>query len=330
MRKVISAIAVALIALTSASCASQTANQSDGSESSAAATAASQAGTRTVTHSNGTVEIPAAPQRIVSTSVVLTGTLLALDAPVVGSGGSKPNAPGLDSHGWFTHWASVAEERGVESLYTSGNLDLEAIQAADPDVIIVSANGGDSQVEQYDQLTAIAPTIVVDYNSQGWEAVTSELGEMLGLSEKADALLAEFDALVTESKAKIQAPEQPINIAVYSGDGGLAVGLPTAPQALLLEKLGITVADPGVEAEGDRKDFAFTSDEQAVQALTSQNLLLVGNDQNDVETLLKDARFASLPSVQANQVKPLGLASFKLDFYAAQDLVKHALAAYPK
>ncbi|MFR4189711.1 MAG: Fe2+-enterobactin ABC transporter substrate-binding protein, partial [Corynebacterium variabile] len=35
------------------------------------------------------VEIPAKPEKIVSTSVTLTGTLLAVDAPVIASGGAK-------------------------------------------------------------------------------------------------------------------------------------------------------------------------------------------------------------------------------------------------
>lgn len=49
---------------------------------------------RTITHPLGTTTIEAQPTKIVSTSVVLTGTLLALDAPVIGSGASAPNTTG--------------------------------------------------------------------------------------------------------------------------------------------------------------------------------------------------------------------------------------------
>lgn len=326
MRKILAALAAASV-LFVGGCGS---SSGDGSTPAASSSAPEAATKRTVQHANGTAEVPERPQRIVSTSVVLTGTLLALDAPVVGSGGSQPDAPGLDSHGWFTHWSSIAEERGVESLYTSGNLDTETILAANPDVIIVSATGGDSAIDSYDQLNQIAPTLVIDYNSQDWEAVTRQVADLLNLTEKAEGVLTEFDTFAAEAQAKIQAPAAPVNIAVYNGEQGLSVGLPTAPQALILQKLGISVADTGVEPEAGRKDFAFTSPEQAVTYLKADEMLLVGNEQSDVDTLLQDERFATIPSVQAKQVKPLGLASFKLDYYAAKDLVDNAVAAYPK
>ena len=83
----------------------------------------------------------AAPKRIVSTSVVLTGTLLALDAPVVGSGASKPGAEGFDDSGFFTHWSQVAKERGVNGLYTNSELNIEAVTAEKPDLIIIASTG---------------------------------------------------------------------------------------------------------------------------------------------------------------------------------------------
>lgn len=46
---------------------------------------------RQVTDSYGTHTLPSQPLRIVSTSVTLTGSLLAIDAPVVASGATTPN-----------------------------------------------------------------------------------------------------------------------------------------------------------------------------------------------------------------------------------------------
>ena len=45
------------------------------------------------------------PQRIVSTSVTITGTLLAIDAPVVASGATSPNPLVADKQGFFTQWS---------------------------------------------------------------------------------------------------------------------------------------------------------------------------------------------------------------------------------
>ncbi|MDO4260192.1 MAG: Fe2+-enterobactin ABC transporter substrate-binding protein [Actinomycetaceae bacterium] len=299
------------------------------SAASADAPASAPAGPYTFTDDNGaTVEFKAQPTKIVSTSVTLTGTLLAIDAKVIGSGGSKPDGPGLDSNGWFKHWAPTATERGVQSLYTNQKVDLEAIMAAQPDLIIVSKTGGDSAMDQYEQLKGIAPTVVIDYNSTDWRTATQRVAEAVGAPQKAEKLLADFDVKVAETKAAIKAPAQPVNIAVYDAQKGLSVGMPTAPQALVLKDLGITVQDTGVAPEEGRKDFAFTSPEQALQALKQDILLLVGNDDANKDALLADANFAQLPAVQSKKVYALGEASFKLDYFAAVDLVDHVKKAF--
>lgn len=283
-----------------------------------------------VDDTDATVEVPAHLSRVVSTSVTLTGTLLAIDAPVVGSGGSRPNATGLDEHGWFSHWSKIAGERGVQSLYTDQKVDLESIMAAKPELIVVSKTGGDSAMDQYEQLRQIAPTVVIDYNSSDWRSVTKRVGEAVGKSAESEAILTSYDEKVAEVKDAIAAPAQPVDLGVYSGDGGLAIGLPTAPQAQVLAEVGITVHDTGVQGEKGRKDFAFSTKEQAVQALRQDTLLLVGNSEKDKEALLKDPAFAELPAVKSGTIVVLGDASFKLDYYAALDMLAHVKTAFAK
>src|SRR5690606_29645295 len=66
---------------------------------------------RSFGNADGSVtEIPAQPQRILSTSVTITGTLLAVDAPVVASGSAGNGT-------FFAQWAELAEERGVENAW---------------------------------------------------------------------------------------------------------------------------------------------------------------------------------------------------------------------
>ena len=104
--------------------------------------------------------------------MVLTGTLLALDAPVVGSGASKPGAEGFDDVGFFSHWSATAKERGVKALYANSKLDIEAVTAEKPDLIIIASTGGDSTKDDYDSLSRIAPTVAINYNSESWQTVT--------------------------------------------------------------------------------------------------------------------------------------------------------------
>ncbi len=112
---------------------------------------------RQVTDSYGTHTLPSQPLRIVSTSVTLTGSLLAIDAPVVASGATTPNNRVADSQG-----LSASVERGRQSPQAGTAVHrrtkrAEAVAAQMPDLILVSATGGDSALPLYDQLKTIAP-----------------------------------------------------------------------------------------------------------------------------------------------------------------------------
>lgn len=285
---------------------------------------------RTIEHELGTAEIASAPQAIVSTSVVLTGSLLAIGAPVIGSGGTAPNIPSTDANGFFTHWSEVADERGVEGLYSNSELDLEAVQAAGADLIIISPVGGDSTADQFDQLDQIATTVAVDYNSHTWEDVTTTLGEILGLEDAAAKALEDYAAQLAAIKEQITPPEEPVQVIAYQGEHGAAYALPDGPHARLLAELGITVADlpEGMEAEEDRGDVAFVSTEAAVANLTASDVLLMTADEDTLASIQADPLYANIPAMTDGRLVPLGLPSFKLDYYSALDTAEHVKAAY--
>ncbi len=110
---------------------------------SAAAAASPAAWPRTIDTPRGPLTLTQPPTRIVSTSVTLTGTLLTIEAPVIGSGATSANSAVADGQGFFRQWSEVARTRGVQSLY-QGEADAEAIAAADPDLVVVAGTGGDS------------------------------------------------------------------------------------------------------------------------------------------------------------------------------------------
>lgn len=89
---------------------------------------------RAVTDSYGTHTLPSQPLRIVSTSVTLTGSLLAIDAPVVASGATTPNNRVADSRGFLRQWSEVAKARKLARLYI-GEPSAEAVAAQMPDLI---------------------------------------------------------------------------------------------------------------------------------------------------------------------------------------------------
>jgi iron complex transport system substrate-binding protein len=285
---------------------------------------------RTIEHEKGSTEIPSAPQRIVSTSVVLTGSLLAIDAPVFGSGGTAPNVPGTDEDGYFEQWGDIARERGVKALYDNSELDLEAVQAAAPDLIIISSIGGDSTADQYDQLAEIAPTIALDYNSTPWEEVTTTLGGIVGREEQAKKALADYEKAMAKLADEITPPAEPVQAIAYQGESGAAFALSDGPHAKLLAELGITVADlpDGAKVEEGRGDVAFLSPEAAVTGLTAKDVLLIDGDDDTLAAMTKDPLYKEVPAMQGGTITPLGHPSFKLDYFAALDMAEHVRDAY--
>ena len=107
---------------------------------------------RQITDSRGTHTLESQPQRIVSTSVTLTGSLLAIDAPVIASGATTPNNRVADDQGFLRQWSKVAKERKLQRLYI-GEPSAEAVAAQMPDLILISATGGG---ERANQITAAA------------------------------------------------------------------------------------------------------------------------------------------------------------------------------
>ena len=108
------AVLAAVVALALAGC-SNSSGSDTGTEGTQKTSGATEGWPRTVDHGGRSTEITAKPTRIVSTSPSLTGTLLAIGAPVVASAATTPSGM-TDDQGFFSQWSGVAADRGVEVL----------------------------------------------------------------------------------------------------------------------------------------------------------------------------------------------------------------------
>ncbi|WIY83583.1 Fe2+-enterobactin ABC transporter substrate-binding protein [Propionimicrobium sp. PCR01-08-3] len=273
-------------------------------------------------YDGSTTEIPAQPERIVSTSVTLTGGLLSFDAPVVASAGAANGT-------FFAQWAGVAEEKGVETLWAAGSPDIESVIAAEPDLIVVSSSGADSLEDNLSDLQAIAPTIVVDYGDGTWQDSTGKLAAAAGMTEQAEATIAGFEAHVQEVAGEITVPEGSANIISYNGPGqNNQIGREVGPHAQLLEELGFTIEDPNPEWHtqegGLRNDFVVASYENLTE-LTAETTFILSQDNEGAKAFLEDASLANVPSVADGQVYGLGKNSFRIDYYSATEIVDSIL-----
>jgi len=283
---------------------------------------------RTLQTTNGPVTLTAPPQRIVSTSVTLTGTLLAINAPVIASGATSPNTTVADKQGFFRQWGDVAAQRKVIPLYIT-EPNAEAIAAEEPDLIIIAATGGDSALKLYEQLKTIAPTLVIDYGDKSWEALAEQLGEATGHKADAQQRIAEFKQRLQQVKQRITLPPQPVSALVYFPDGsGANLWTAESAQGQLLTELGFQLATlpNGLQAStsmGKRHDITQLSGENLPDGLNGQSLLLFSADESIIPKVESNSLLSHVPAVQQKRLYAMGNDTFRLDYYSANNMLDH-------
>lgn len=288
---------------------------------------------RQVTDSRGVHTLESKPTRIVSTSVTLTGSLLAIDAPVVASGATTPNNRVADGQGFLRQWGDIAKQRKVARLYI-GEPSAEAVAAQMPDLILISATGGDSALALYDQLSAIAPTLIINYDDKSWQALLTQLGTITGHEKQAAGRIAAFDTQLAQVKQQMTLPTQPVNAIVYTAAAHSAnLWTAESAQGKLLHQLGFTLADlpAGLQtstSQGKRHDIIQLGGENLATGLNGEGLFVFAGDEKDVAAIYANPLLAHLPSVKNKRVWALGTETFRLDYYSAMLVLQRLEAIF--
>ncbi|HJD71756.1 Fe2+-enterobactin ABC transporter substrate-binding protein [Enterobacter roggenkampii] len=288
---------------------------------------------RQVTDSRGVHTLESKPTRIVSTSVTLTGSLLAIDAPVVASGATTPNNRVADGQGFLRQWGDIAKQRKVARLYI-GEPSAEAVAAQMPDLILISATGGDSALALYDQLSAIAPTLIINYDDKSWQALLTQLGAITGHEKQAAERIAAFDKQLVQVKQQMTLPPQPVNAIVYTAAAHSAnLWTAESAQGKLLHQLGFTLADlpAGLQtstSQGKRHDIIQLGGENLATGLNGEGLFVFAGDEKDVAAIYANPLLAHLPSVKNKRVWALGTETFRLDYYSAMLVLQRLNAMF--
>ena len=141
--------------------------------------------TRTVETVKGEVEIPANPQRIVDVSGS-SEELVLLGHTVVGTA----NVDSYDTENVPAYMKEQLGDAKVVGHSMMETMDVEAILACEPDLIIMSTR----QEQIYDELKEIAPTVMLEDQSNDWEDKLEDVAEIFGQEEEAEAWLDAYYA----------------------------------------------------------------------------------------------------------------------------------------
>lgn len=282
--------------------------------------------TRTVETAKGPVVLTHLPTRIVSTSITITGTLLAINAPVIASGATVPDTTVADHQGFFTQWSDVAQAKKLVPMYQT-EPNAEAVAGMNPDLIIISATGGDSALKLYEQLSAIAPTLVINYDDKSWQELAIVLGQATGHEADAQQIIEKFNNRINEVKQNITLPPQPTSAFVYQAAGSTAnLWTESSAQGKLLQELGFTLAEvpDAVKVNtsmGHRKDIIQLGGEKLAEGLNGETILLFSGDQPAIDALKSNKFLAHIPAIEHDRVYAAGYDTFRLDYYSASHLL---------
>lgn len=256
----------------------------------------------TIPHAFGETTIEAAPERVVTWGWGSADAAIALGVVPVAI---PSQSYGGDADGVLPWIRETLEEQGTEIptvLPESEEPPYEEIAAATPDVILAPYSG--ITQEQYDLLSAIAPTVA--YPGEAWATPWQEtiqiVGTALGKDAEATALLEEIDAELAAQAAEHPVLEGKTVAMVWDTAGTFYVYKPADPRVAATLALGLESA-PAVEelANGD-ETFYYTLSREQLDRLESDILVSFSDTQELSDAFLASGPAKLLPQVAADTV----------------------------
>ncbi|WP_332689979.1 ABC transporter substrate-binding protein [Devosia sp.] len=250
---------------------------------------------REVIHSMGTADVPDAPQRVVVLTNEGTEALLAVGITPVGAVRSWLGDP------WYDHIA--VQMADVTVLGEESAVDLELLAALEPDLII----GTMIRHEKiYEQLSAIAPTVISERLRGDWKVNMALYAEAVGKTAEAEAAFAAYDARVAAISDQLgEAKAEQISLVRFMS-GRTRIYLKDTFAGTVLGQIGF--ARP---TNQDRDEFADEVTKERIPEFGGDRLFYYVYETGDgaadsaAAEWMADPLWAALPVVQAGKAQPV-------------------------
>ncbi|MFI5745958.1 ABC transporter substrate-binding protein [Streptomyces sp. NPDC051644] len=156
------------------------------------------AGTHTVKTAMGDVKVPVHPQRVVVLDSGELDSALTLGVQPVGATHSATE----DS---FPTYLPESRTKGIKEVGEIANPNMETVASLKPDLILTSkVRDGD----RYEQLSAIAPTVMTESTGTAWKENFRTHADALGKQAEAKKVIAEYNAHVADVTEAIGGKEK--------------------------------------------------------------------------------------------------------------------------
>lgn len=161
--------------------------------------------TRSFAASNGTFDIPVAPQRIVALNdQIVALPLYELGAPIVGSAGRTDADGNHFLRGGMDTLGIDYANTDIQYIGGFNGLDVEAIAALQPDLII---GGPYTDPAVAEQLQTVAPTLLINNNELGIIETMRTFADITGKTGDFEQRLQRYKDNVARTRAFIDTPE---------------------------------------------------------------------------------------------------------------------------
>lgn len=258
---------------------------------------AAPAAEREVQTDKGPVKVPAAPAKVVCADYYGAFAVVDLGLIPVGVGGG-----GYEGTGAF--YGDKLQAVPVTGDYTEP--DVEKIAAAGPDLILRTIDTPDAL---YQQLSAIAPTVVISFQQLSLLDVANRLGDVLGRTTEAQALLTQYEqktAAVKTKHAQTLAKYSFSFVQVATETAFWTLG-PAWTDTTVLLACGVQLAEPSKSQTEQTREYSF----EQINILEPSGALLIPAGPDGVTASPDNAAMTdldlwkNLSAVKAGRVYPI-------------------------
>lgn len=244
MKKFLSLLAVAVLAIVLVACGND-----EGENATDEGKEDTNVETVSVTHEldDEAVEVKKNPENVVVFDFGSLDTMAAL--------GLEENIVGLPQATVPAYLKQFKDEK-YQNLGSLKEPDFEAIHAAKPELIIISAR----QAELYDQFKEIAPTIYLnmEYENtlESFESNVHTIAEIFDKEDEAKAELAKVEEKIATVKEKAEASDEK-GLIVLGTEGKVSAYGPASRFGLVHDVLGVTPADENIESSRHGQSITY-------------------------------------------------------------------------
>lgn len=257
----------------------------------AAETELQEAETVTVTDVRGEAEIPAEPERIVDLSGN-SDILSILGYKVVGTA----NSDAYDYTKFPTYLEEVLEGAEILGYSMQDTMDIEAVMNVNPDLIIIST----VQEKMYEQLSEIAPTVMIQLEALNWIEDIRSVAEIFGKQEAAEAWIEQYETKAAEAGEAIKETygEETSYLSFLASGGQFFVFTGAGFGSVLYQDMGLAV--PNGLPEQDSISLPVVTYEGLAE-IEADYIFVMATDE-DLEQLEANAIWNSLEAVKNEHV----------------------------